>query len=97
MAGEDEGAELGEPAVSRSLCKSCKATVIWVTTEDGKAMPVDAAPVRNGNIRLEGSAARPTAVYVQPLLETPEHEAMPHYVSHFATCPDAQVHRKARR
>lgn len=80
--------------MSRSLCKSCKAAVLWVTTEDGKAMPVDVAPVRGGNIRLEGSAARPTAVYVQPLLETEQQKAAPHYVSHFATRPDAKQHRR---
>ena len=54
-----------------SLCKSCRAAVVWVTTEDGNAMPVDAAPVRGGNLRLDGT----TAVYVQPLLETDEQKA----------------------
>lgn len=73
--------------MSRAL-QDRKAAVLWVTTEKGEAMPVDAAPVRGGNIRLEGSAARPTAIYVQPLFETDEQ---------FRTCPDAKAHRKAKR
>lgn len=83
--------------MNRALCKTCKAAVVWVTTAKGEPMPVDAEPVRGGNIRLEGSAARPTAVYVQPLLESDEQKAAPHYVSHFATCPDRDQHRKKRR
>lgn len=83
--------------MNRALCKTCRASVVWVTTEKGEAMPVDAAPVRGGNIRLEGSAARPTAVYVEPLLESEEQRAAPHYVSHFATCPQAAQHRRTRR
>lgn len=82
--------------MNRAICRTCKAVVVWVTTEKGEAMPVDADPVRGGNIRLEGSAARPTAVYVQPLLETDEQRAAPHYVSHFATCPDKAAWRKKR-
>lgn len=26
-------------------CKSCKAAIVWIRTQEGKSMPCDAAPV----------------------------------------------------
>lgn len=71
-------------------CGSCNAPVIWVRTSTGKRMPVDAAPVPNGNIILNGGQA----VYTQAgcTIGAPDGKL---YVSHFATCPNAKKHRKA--
>lgn len=75
-------------------CKSCNAPIRWCVTEGGKAMPVDLMPVRGGNITLRDEGVRTVAVYVQPLLEPEEDKGRPHYVSHFATCPNATQHRR---
>jgi hypothetical protein len=50
-------------------------------------MPVDRDPVDSGgNIRLEHHGDEVLAVYVQPGDGT--------HVSHFATCPNAEEHRR---
>lgn len=66
-----------------SRCRSCNAEIIWAVTATGKRMPVDAAPSANGNIHLEGT----TAI----VLDEPVDGAR---TSHFATCPNADQHRK---
>jgi hypothetical protein len=59
-------------------------------------MPVDADPVPDGNLVLSGTAegVDPVVLVVDPraqMIDSP-----PHYVSHFATCPNADQHRKDR-
>lgn len=67
-----------------SNCKSCNAAIIWVKTVNGKTMPLDAEPV-GGTFLVESSQAgmQPTA------------RAVAVRRSHFATCPQADQHRKA--
>lgn len=77
-----------------STCSSCKAPIRWTVTEKGNRMPIDHAPVRGGNIVLRDEGRCLVAVYVQPLFETEADKAKPHYVSHFATCPAADQHRR---
>jgi hypothetical protein len=60
--------------------------VIWCHTSTGRRMPMDAEP-NGGAYRLTGEAV----VYA--------HHEGPHeggHGSHFATCPDADKHRRAR-
>lgn len=66
-----------------SSCRSCGEPVIWALTQREKRMPVDVVPVVGGNIELE----TPLATYVQKSDKL-------RYVSHFATCVDADQHRK---
>lgn len=75
-----------------AACKSCHARVIWVKTSKGKAMPIDAVPVENGNIVLEVKieTGEPIALYV----DRKYGGAGPFYTSHFATCPNAAHHRR---
>jgi hypothetical protein len=87
------------------VCASCKAPLIWATTERGKRMPVDSEPVTGGNILLshrhvgEPPVALPQAKAALEQLAA-EHERSPQegplrlFTSHFATCPDAAAHRK---
>jgi len=71
------------------FCRSCKAPVVWVRTRAGKRMPVDPEPVEGGNIILsERDHATPLAVYVEA------DPGVMRHVSHFATCPNADQHRK---
>lgn len=67
-------------------CSSCGAEVIWVYTERGSRMPLSEASMeRRFVITGPGLAGEnPTASYVGT------------YVSHFADCPNAEKHRKAR-
>jgi hypothetical protein len=51
-------------------------------------MPIDAAPTPDGNLAIEGGVARPVDML------TPPGER---WKSHFATCPNADEHRKATR
>lgn len=89
-------------------CKSCHAPIVWAKTEakaatdtkgpkPSRAMPLDADPDTgqpavpgNGNLVVIGhDAGTPVVRYV------PTGRGM--HVSHFATCPERDQHRKARR
>lgn len=81
-------------------CRSCHAPVVWVITAAGASMPLDPEPVVGGNIEYTGRTRRtrnggmaPEVSYV-PTQGSLIPEDTPRYVSHFATCPNAQEHRK---
>ena len=64
---------------------------MWALTEAGKRMPLDPDPVDGGNIVLTREAesnGTPLAAYV------PADPGVMRHVSHFATCPNADQHRK---
>ncbi len=76
-----------------SRCKSCGAEIIWIKTTAGKSMPCDAKPI----------LFRPDAEGKQMYVEkdgtvckgTPDTSAnRTGYISHFATCPNAFMHRR---
>lgn len=78
-----------------STCASCGASVVWVLTVRGVRMPVDAVPSPDGTLRLVG--VPPTAIAVGrtvDLLDTTDDGVR--HVSHFATCPNADQHRRKR-
>jgi hypothetical protein len=64
----------------RGQCKSCSAHVLWVVTESGARMPLDAEPERRFVV---DSGTNPMRARVRNT-----------YVSHFATCPNAERWRK---
>lgn len=69
-------------------CRSCGRPVVWKLTESGKRMPIDPAPVDDGNVvKLDDDR-----VHVLHADESPGDADT--YVSHFATCPNATAHRK---
>ena len=77
-----------------SRCKSCGAEIKWIKTASGKSMPCDAKPIsyridtHYGNLTLitpDGRVAK--GVY------DPGSDKIG-YVSHFATCPNAGLHRR---
>lgn len=70
-----------------TYCKSCKATITWVVTANGKRMPIDAEPSFKGNIRLDD---RNVAHFGKAAAEMEG----PRYISHFATCPQGPQHRR---
>lgn len=57
-----------------SECRSCGASIVWLKTEAGKNMPVDADTVDEGDEEFDNDK----------------------HVSHFATCPNSDKHRRPR-
>jgi hypothetical protein len=70
----------------RARCRSCGATIHWVMTERGRAMPIDVKPNALGNVVFK-SDGRVRVTHDDPAAgET-------RWLSHFATCPHAREHR----
>lgn len=80
-------------------CRSCGAEIRWAKTPAGKAMPVDEKPAAGGNVALLERAGGPIAVVLDaagnaPLESLQPSPDAPRYLSHFATCPSAGLHRR---
>lgn len=83
-------------------CKSCGKEIIWIKMYgSGKRMPVDAEPVsvllygegmhtfiRNDGITIQGREIG------DAWDDDPDANIVSAYRSHFATCPEADKHRK---
>lgn len=81
-----------------STCRSCGAPVTWAITASGKRMPVDPEPVEGGNVVLHPAlvpGGSPTATVMPPTDDDPP-PVFPRHLSHFATCPHANEHRRTR-
>ncbi|MCI4360649.1 MAG: hypothetical protein L3J91_03015, partial [Thermoplasmata archaeon] len=81
------------------MCRSCKAAIRWAVSVKGKRIPLDADPLPDGNLRLYrpdpmGHVLRlpPSRAIFVPRPERVEGELL--FVTHFATCPYAEEHRK---
>lgn len=75
-----------------NTCKTCGARILWGTTLRGRAIPLDHAPTEQGNLvigAVVASGGRPVVTKA-----TDADADRPHYTAHFATCPDADAHRK---
>jgi hypothetical protein len=75
-----------------ATCRSCRAEIVWALTDKGARMPVDAKSATDGNLVLyrQGGEQRVRSVRL------PEDQLRPRHTSHFATCPNADHHRKDR-
>ena len=81
-----------------SACRSCGAAIVWLEIRPGgRRMPVDAEPSAKGNVIADLTQAVgvviPAAALAQVKADTPDE---PLYVSHFATCPDADAWRETQ-
>ena len=72
-----------------AVCRSCGAEIEWARTEAGKSIPLDLGEVENGNLAVEGGVVRVRRAGDLAAFE-------PRRRSHFASCPYARQHRKAR-
>lgn len=75
-----------------SNCRSCNAEIVWAINEStGKPSPFDAAPDPKGRwaVHEDPEGGDHLVAYHDP-------DARVRYVSHFATCPNAQQHRRPR-
>lgn len=102
--------ERGMTMASYSHCKSCGRPIYWVKTQAGASMPLDAdvelelplAHEDNGKAgRVQEAHTEPDLfgevdVYVVHVLDkgTEADDSLPIWGSHFATCPQADEHRK---
>ncbi len=75
-----------------SRCRSCQAEIIWAITEAGKRIPLDDEPALEtpaGLFTLDSNwpgEGGPRAISAAAGARL--------YRSHFATCPNADQHRK---
>lgn len=71
-------------------CKSCGATIRWVKMAgSGKSMPLDDVPSTEGTVAVERGVA-----HVLSGLAIVAYDG-PLFVSHFASCPQANEHRRS--
>lgn len=79
-----------------SSCASCGAPIKWAVTANGKRIPLDPEPHLDGRVRLiHLSNGREARVLTDPDLAEARHAGEALYQTHFATCPNADKHRKA--
>lgn len=95
---------------NRKRCDGCGAQIIWAFTENGKAIPLDAAPIDNGGpgvyrfVMQEAAWIDPDGNEKTVLEETTT--VVPYqplfdgnvrrYMNHFATCPNADWFRRGK-
>jgi hypothetical protein len=70
--------------------------MLWAINEkSGKGNPLDPEPVPDGNVIPTGETHEDGRMYVRNLHKGEEPPpGTPRYVSHFATCPNAEEFRK---
>ncbi len=71
-------------------CSSCQKPIIWIKTPKGKSMPLDATPNPAGNVVIRDGLA------VVLKLDEFETEKGRRFMAHWATCPNAKSHKKAK-
>lgn len=80
-----------------SACQSCGAPIRWITSEARRRpMPIDRDPTPDGNVLIIREGATDVARVLGPLEVMSKRMSDPDvdlYLSHFATCPDAEEHR----
>jgi hypothetical protein len=86
-------------------CRSCGARIFWALTAGGKSMPVDADHCPDGNIEIECASVRDRDTGLSSdrvmahVVGVDQFGLFPavRYKSHFATCPNAEQFRKAKK
>jgi hypothetical protein len=75
-------------------CKACSAPILWAETSSGKKIPIDAAPVANGNVVLyDGPGSGKLLAFTT--LEA-RAKATELFQSHSASCPEPKTFRRRR-
>ena len=77
-----------------SKCRSCGAEIKWLKTKAGKNIPVDVPKDYHLPGTMYGKNPSTETMYDAVITAV---EYNPEYmISHFATCPNAATHRKAK-
>lgn len=74
-----------------TTCRSCNATIEWALTHKGHRIPLDPTPSPNGNILIQDGCA-----VVVDAQSREGVDARTLRISHLATCPQADRHRRRR-
>lgn len=79
-----------------TVCKYCRADLIWIRMRSGKAMPCNTGKIpyresEHGNMKLVTDDGR---VISAMLCAEPDEADGIGYVSHYATCPGADRFRR---
>lgn len=79
-------------------CGSCKADIVWaITVATGKRIPLDAQPSEDGNVAVHRDQVNGELI-ARVLKDGEQTGPWEHRgVSHFATCPNADQHRKRKK
>lgn len=86
----DEPVWLGLPVAA---CGSCGAPVVWALhVRTLKPAPIDAEPSADGNCVLHATGRY--AIVPGDVLEGMRRNLIPLHTNHFATCPNAEKHRR---
>lgn len=87
-----------KPCTTPSTCRSCGASILWVRWRaSGKRMPIDVVPdpIRGTVAVTHRKAANELECCKLSELPPEERTTVRNmYVSHFASCPNANEHRK---
>lgn len=75
-------------------CSTCDQPIRWVTTVKGKRMSVDPLPHPMGNVVFAARTSR-AVVDVVPKTDLPVSGVA--FRPHFATCPQADLHRRPKQ
>lgn len=78
-------------------CRSCGAAIRWaVSANTGGRIPLDPQPVEGGNLGVVEWAEHPRPQRDTPVVAVDPVAALTgyRYVTHFATCPNADRHRR---
>ena len=70
-----------------ATCSSCGAAIVWARTASGAATPLDAERVVGGTFEFNPQSGLVAAVGA---------DGMARYRAHWATCPNANKHRRPR-
>ena len=76
-------------------CNSCHADIWWAYTESGKSIPINRKPDPNGTVSVD------TAGVVEIITDPLERDRLGRmgrrfFTAHFATCPNADQHRRRK-
>lgn len=75
-------------------CGSCTAAIVWATTDNGRAMPLNALPDPEGNVAVRRENGDLHARVLKAGETAAPWERLG--TSHHATCPSADLHRKRK-
>lgn len=77
-----------------SVCRSCGAPIEWLKTKAGKFIPCDQPALKWDDCK-EGDKLIGETGEIVTHDGRPRNTHQRFYISHFATCPDADKHRRS--
>lgn len=76
-----------------AVCNSCHAQIWWALTAEGKSMPINQQPDPDGTVSTDQSGI--VEIITDPVeKERLRRRGRKFYTAHFATCPEADQHRR---